>query len=357
MGINDPRAGARQSALCRCPEHCRLAGHRPAATSNRGHIPVTIALQLRATSDTTTQTNIGIGPAFRGGQMADDFQGFRLWDPAVLAALDGGTSGTVSLNIPAPAVQDLELQNVIGVLRGTDPILKDTYVLVTAHYDGLGVLAEGDGDRIFNGANDNASGTAALIEIAAALNALPDKPRRSIAFLALYGEENGMLGSIHYTSDPVFPLEKTIANINLEMLGRTDNDAGIPTGQLYASGYEYTSITNVVRQAARETGINVLPDEKRPDRSYYRAADSGRFAEAGIPATTLSISAMQDYHEPGDEWQQLDYHNMTNVTRAVALAIYRLADSDDTPAWNTQNPETARYVEAQEMADAEPNTE
>ncbi len=293
------------------------------------------------------------GPRMGGVQMWDGFKGFRVWDPAALAALRQGTGGTVSVKIPAPVVRELKMRNVIGVLRGSDLSLRETYVLVTAHYDGLGVLRTGEGDRILNGANDNASGTAALIEIADALSSLSQRPKRSIAFIAFFGEEVGMLGSISYTKHPTFPLEKTVANVNLEMLGRTDVESGIRAGQVNASGFDYTSITEVIRQAGLEAGINVVKNETRSESSYYPAADSGRFAEAGIPATTLSIGSMLDYHKPGDEWQKLDYNNMANVTRAIALGIYRLADSNDTPQWNRQNPETQRYVQAQEKAASE----
>jgi hypothetical protein len=267
-------------------------------------------------------------------------------DPAVRSAAADLKLATASVHIAAPAVSPVRLRNVVGVLRGADPQLKDTYVLVTAHYDHLGVRGTGPGDHIFNGANDDASGTASVIEIANALAALPERPKRSVVFLALFGEELGDLGSRYYGTHPLFPISKTIADVNLEQLGRTDVDGGTLVGVLNVTGYDFSSVTDVIRKAGEDTGIKVVKDEKNSD-PFFARSDNQALADVGVPAHTLSVGyVFPDYHGVGDEWTKLDYDNMAKVDWTIALAVYRMADSTEVPQWNAANPKTERYVKA-----------
>jgi hypothetical protein len=273
-----------------------------------------------------------------------------VWDKSMRAALAdikaGPTEATLSAHIPAPKIEPVTQRNVIGVLRGSDPTLQDTCVLLTAHYDHLGVRGTGEGDRIFNGANDNASGTSALIGIARALASLPSRPKRSIVLIALFGEELGLVGSRYYAQHPVFPLAKTAANLNLEHLGRTDENSGPRVGILNATGFDYTDMPLVLGLAGEELGIKLVKDEVNSD-SFFARSDNQAFADAGIPSHTLSVGYLfPEYHQPGDEWQKIDYDNMAKVARTVALGVYRLADNPAPPKWNAENPKTAAYVKA-----------
>ena len=272
-----------------------------------------------------------------------------VWDDAVREALAAGaTDIQVSAHIPAPVGQPVKLRNVIGVLRGSDPALKDTYLVLTAHYDHLGVRGSGEGDHIFNGANDDASGTSSVVEIAKALAPLAQRPRRSIVFMTLFGEELGDLGSRYYCQHPVFPLAKTVADINLEQLGRTDDTEGPRLPQFNLTGFDYTDIAAFLSKAGEETGIRVVKHEKNSD-SFFGRSDNAAFALAGIPSTTLSVSYMfPDYHRPGDEWQKLDYDNMAKVDATVALGILDMANRAQAPQWNKENPKTAPYVQVRE---------
>ena len=253
-----------------------------------------------------------------------------------------------SVHIAAPAVVPVKLRNVIGVLRGSDPALKDTFVLITGHYDHLGIRGTGEGDHLFNGANDDASGTASVIEIAHTLASLPSRPKRSIVFMALFGEELGLLGSRYYAQHPVFPLARTVADINLEQLGRTDVDNGSRAGLVNVTGYDYTTLPGELKKAGEEFDIQVLKDEKNSD-SFFARSDNQAFADAGVPAHTLSVGyVFPDYHQPGDEWPKIDYENMAKVDRTVAVAIFRVADNAVAPEWNAANPKTERYVKAHE---------
>ena len=254
----------------------------------------------------------------------------------------------VSAHIAAPKTEVAKARNVVGLLRGSDPVLKDTYVIVTGHYDHLGVRGTGEGDHIFNGANDDASGTSSVVEIGTALAALGDKPKRSILFMTVFGEEVGGYGARYYTSHPIFPLAKTVADVNLEQLGRTDDTEGPRPLQFNLTGFDYTDIASIMAKAGEETGIKVVKHEKNSD-SFFGRSDNATFADAGIPSTTLSVAYIYpDYHAVGDEWQKLDYANMAKVDVCVGLGIWNMANSDKAPEWNRENPKVARYVEARD---------
>jgi hypothetical protein len=276
----------------------------------------------------------------------------NVWDKAihdaVAAAKPGPMEATVSAHVAAPVMQPVKLRNVAGMLRGTDQQLKDTYLIVTGHYDHLGVRPNAQGDGIYNGANDDASGTASVIAVANALTSLVEKPKRSIVFVTVFGEEVGGLGARWYTSHPIFPIAKTIADINLEQLGRTDDSEGPKVSQFNLTGFDYSDIAATFAKVAAATGVQVVKHPQNSD-AFFGRSDNATFADAGIPSTTLSVSyVFPDYHQPGDEWQKLDYDNMAKVDVTVALGILEMADSAQAPQWNKDNPKAARYVQARE---------
>ena len=275
-----------------------------------------------------------------------------VWDKTihdyVAAAKPGPMEATVSAHVAAPIVTPVKLRNVAGVLRGADPQLKDTYVIVTGHYDHLGVRPNAQGDGIYNGANDDASGTASVIAVAGALAELEEKPKRTIVFVTVFGEEAGGLGARWYTSHPIFPIAKTVADINLEQLGRTDDSEGPKVSQFNLTGFDYSDLAATFAKAGAVTGVQVIKHEKNSD-VFFRRSDNATFADAGIPSTTLSVSyVFPDYHQPGDEWQKLDYDNLAKVDVTVALGIFDMANNPQAPQWNKENPRTARYVQARE---------
>ncbi len=236
-----------------------------------------------------------------------------------------------------------KVRNVIGVLKGTDPKLKDTYVIVTAHYDHLG-KREGEGDTIFNGANDDGSGTAGVIECARALAGL--KPKRSIVFMCFWGEEAGLQGSRYYCQKPVFPLAKTIANVNLEQIGRTDDDEGPRVADFNITGFDFTNLSDIMTKAAKQFGVKVTKHERFSD-PYFNASDNAAFANAGVPANTISTAySFPDYHKVGDEWQKIDAANMTKIVRSACAGLWAIANSTEPVKWNESNPKTKRYVDA-----------
>ena len=267
-------------------------------------------------------------------------------DPAIRTALDAAAAPTISAHIAAPKVEQSKLRNVIGLLRGSDAAPKDTYLLITAHYDHLGIRDNGTPDHIYNGADDDASGTASVIEIANALAVLPTRPKRSIVFMTQFGEELGDLGSRYYAQHPVFPLAKTIVDVNLEQLGRTDDTEGPRVGAFNLTGFDYTDLPAVFRKAGSQTGIQVIKHEKNSD-AYFTRSDNAAFAEAGVPSTTLSVAYdFPDYHKAGDEWPKLDFENMAKVDVTVALAALDIANNPQAPKWDETNPKTERFVKA-----------
>jgi hypothetical protein len=242
--------------------------------------------------------------------------------------------------------ETIKLRNVIGLLRGSDPVLKDSYVIVSAHYDHIGVRAANEGDRINNGANDDGSGTVSVIELASALATLKTKPKRSIVFITWFGEEKGLQGSRYYGRHPVFPLEKTVAMINLEHLGRTDDSEGKKLNSATMTGFDFTDIGPIFEAAGRKVGVNVYKHEKNSD-VFFARSDNQALADAGIPAHTLCVAFIfPDYHAVGDHWDKIDYENMAKVDRMIALGLLSIANNKIAPKWNEANPKTEKYVKA-----------
>jgi peptidase M28-like protein len=264
----------------------------------------------------------------------------------VEAAKPGPMDAKLSLRLPPPIEKPVSLRNVAGLLPGSDPTLADTYVLISAHYDHLGKKPSGEGDLIYNGANDDASGVAAVLEMAAALSGAKPGPRRSVLFITYFGEEKGLLGSLYYGRHPLFPLKKTVADLNLEHLGRTDGENSKPAGTATMTGFGYSDISTAFEMAGAATGVKIYSPEKNGD-AYFARSDNQSLADQGVPAHTfLTTFEFPDYHKVGDEWDKIDYANLEKVTRTIALTVMMIADDPQPPHWNESNPKTEKYVKA-----------
>ncbi|MDB4908246.1 MAG: peptidase [Gemmatimonadetes bacterium] len=223
--------------------------------------------------------------------------------------------------------------NVIGVIRGTLP---DSVILVDAHYDHLGIAAPVTGarcpfasptDSIFNGADDDASGTVAVLEIARIMKG-EAKPRRTLIFSAMTGEENGLVGTGWYILHPLVPIASMVANLEIEMIGRPDSLAG-GSGRAWLTGYERSTMGDMLKSY----GIAIGPD-LRPAQRFFERSDNIAFARAGVPAHTLStFNLHQDYHCASDESSRVDFEHMAGVIRAGAEAVKHLANGP-APAWH-----------------------
>ncbi|WP_165075663.1 M28 family peptidase [Paludisphaera rhizosphaerae] len=268
----------------------------------------------------------------------------------ILAATPvGPTDAKATIAIGEPKARKAKVRNVVGLLRGSDPALKETYVMVSAHYDHLGIgPKDGQADGIYNGANDDASGTASVIEIASALATMQPKPKRSVVFATFYGEEHGLIGSTYYAAHPVVPLASTAAAVNLEQLGRTDDTEGPRVDAANVTGFDFSTVTDALRKAGESVGVAL---QKHPQNSdlYFNASDNAALARAGVPAHTVSVAyAFPDYHGRDDEWDRIDYVNMSKIDRMVALGVVVLANDENPPKWDAANPKTEPYRKARE---------
>lgn len=293
----------------------------------------------------------GRGTPSRGLDIAAEFIASQFRAAGLEPLGDDGYFQTADWNLidpkrsktAAPAQAPVKVRNVVGILRGSDPALKDSYVLVTAHYDHVG-LKPGQGDGIFNGANDDGSGTVSVIELAKAFAAQKTPPKRSIVFMTVFGEEHGLVGSRHYATNPLVPIEKTIAGINLEQVGRTDDNEGPQQRAFGVTGFDFSDVGAILKAAGDDTGIRVWKHPVNSDK-YFAHSDNQALADRGIPSHTVSVAyAFPDYHGAGDHWDKIDYENMALVDRTVALAIWKIANSPDTPKWNAQNPKASKYL-------------
>jgi hypothetical protein len=278
----------------------------------------------------------GVMPAGRGRDPADSvtLRG-ELAERAV-----AGEFARVSLIFFADE-RPLDDGNVVARLPGIGtpghPELASEVVVISAHFDHQGMLEvprqlkpeskDEPMDLVFNGADDDASGVAAVLEIAQAFAAGP-KPARSLVFLLATGEEKGLLGTEYYLDHPVAPLATTVVNLNLEMIGRPDELIG-GAGRLWLTGFELSNLGPAL--VARELPVAVDP---RPQQRFFQRSDNYAFVRRGIVGQTLSSFAMhEDYHTVHDEADRLDFAHMETCARAAFEAARMLADGSLTPAW------------------------
>jgi Zn-dependent M28 family amino/carboxypeptidase len=242
-------------------------------------------------------------------------------------------------------IRRIESNNVVGKLEGSDPKMKDEYVIYMAHWDHLGIgSANEQGDKIYNGALDNASGCAGLIELARALKALPRPPARSIMFLSVTAEEKGLIGSKYYAENPLYPLDKTVAVINMDGL----NQWG-PTRDVTVIGLGNSTLDDVLRAAAAEKG-RVLRSDPEPEKGYYYRSDHFNFAKEGVPALypkdgvdfigkpadfgkkKRNEYTDKDYHKPSDEIKpDWDLSGAAEDLRLYLTVGYRIANTEKRP--------------------------
>ena len=245
-------------------------------------------------------------------------------------------------------ISRVQTANVLGLVRGRDPQLKDEVVVVTAHHDHLGIgKPNASGDAIYNGALDNASGVAQILAIAKAFAALPERPRRSVLFAAVAAEEQGLLGSQYYARHPTFPAGRIAANVNF--------DAGNKWGRtkdITFLGYGKSADLDRIVDAAAALQSRVVKGDQHPDRGYFYRSDQFNFAKIGVPAVyldggtdyltpppggqdPLDVYTRQDYHQPSDEFD--DSWNFEGLIEDAQVGFYvalAIAERDAMPVWN-----------------------
>ena len=249
------------------------------------------------------------------------------------------TGKPVQLNIPVDIDWNILHQitttpgvNVLGYIEGTDPMLKDEVVIVTAHYDHLGKR----GSEIYYGADDNASGTSAVLEIAQAMSmakAKGDGPRRSVLCMLVTGEEKGLLGSQYYSEFPVFPLENTVADVNIDMIGRMDSTHKNPNYTYVIGSDRLSTELHQINEQMNSQYTHLELDytfnaDDDPNRFYYRS-DHYNFAKHGIPAIFFFSGVHPDYHRPTDTADKIMFDKAVTIAQLAFHTAWELANRDE----------------------------
>lgn len=231
-------------------------------------------------------------------------------------------------------IKTVKSDNVLGYLEGTDK--KDELIVVTAHYDHIGKRKSGEGDLINNGADDDGSGTATVMELAKIFaQAKKDGkgPRRSMLFMTVTGEEKGLLGSEYYSEHPVFPLDKTVVDLNIDMVGRRDAQHKDSAPYVYVIGSDKLSTElHKLSEATNKTYTNLIfdytyNDQNHPDRLYYRS-DHWNFAKKNIPIIFYFDGIHEDYHKPSDEVSKIEFDLMAKRAQCVFYTAWEIANRE-----------------------------
>lgn len=228
----------------------------------------------------------------------------------------------------------IKSENVLGYLEGTDK--KDELIVITAHYDHIGKLPHGEGDLINNGADDDGSGTVTVLQLAKAFAQAKEDghgPRRSILFMTVTGEEEGLLGSEYYSENPVFPLENTVVNLNIDMVGRRDPQNADSDPYVYVIGSDKLSTElHALSEQVNKTYTNLIfdytyNDQNHPDRLYYRS-DHWNFAKKDIPIIFYFDGIHEDYHLPSDEVDKIEFDLLQKRALVVFYTAWEIANRE-----------------------------
>lgn len=257
----------------------------------------------------------------------------------LLAFFEENQGAEAMMTITGQANKTIQVPNVVGYIEGTDPKLKEEYVMISAHLDHVGV-SQVDGDSIWNGARDNGIGIGNMLTAAEYLAKNPSK--RSVAFLACNAEEKGLLGSRWYAEHPIFPLEKTVFDLNTDTGGYND------TSKVTVVGFNRTSVTPLFAQAAKAYGLEAI-DDPLPEENYYDRSDNVSFAAKGVPAvsydpgyTEMNEEITKYYHQPADEPHTLDYDYLTKYSKSFIYATILIANTTAEIFWTAGD----KYEEA-----------
>jgi Zn-dependent M28 family amino/carboxypeptidase len=262
------------------------------------------------------------GPALGEGSRNE----FAL-DEGAMASLNGIPDGTTfHLESTTAPPEKSSTWNAVGKIAGSDPKLRNRVILLSAHLDHLGIGPPVNGDAIYNGADDDASGTTAVLELARVLGRGP-RPRRTVVFALFGSEEVGGLGSSWFEAHPPVPLAEIAANVEFEMIGR--RDPKYPDDSMWLSGWDRTNLG----PALAAHGAKLVKDE-RPEEHFFMRSDNYVLAKKGVVAQTASSFGLHaDYHQPSDDVAHIDFQHMRVAIASLIGPIEWLANSDFRPRW------------------------
>lgn len=286
---------------------------------------------------------------FRGEQVngAEIFRRRIVDEPGAAFALTASKVMSLTVNTVRESVST---QNVVGIWEGSDPVLKNEYVAIGAHYDHVGVSATLSGDNIFNGADDDGSGTVAVLAMAEAFARSP-RPKRSIIFVWHTGEEKGLWGSRYFTEYPTVPLNQIVTQLNLDMIGRSKregdtnrrNESLSGPAEIYVIGSKMMStdlgeLSDRVNQSYLNLSYNFKYDDPNDPNRFFFRSDHYNYARKGVPIIFYFDGEHEDYHRPGDEVSKIDFQKMEKVSRTIFLTGWEIANLAARPKVDKQLP-------------------
>ncbi len=287
------------------------------------------------------------------------FQGERRSGSAIFESVYGGESveafalnSEKNLSITVKVKSDAgATQNVVAVFEGSDPVLRNEYVAIGAHYDHVGVGIPVSGDAIYNGADDDGSGTTALLAMAEALAKNSTRPKRSVLFVWHAGEEKGLWGSRYFTDNPTIPLDKIVTQINIDMIGRSKPEGSTNPRNKDLSGpnevfvigskmmsTELGELTAAVNAQYLNLSYNYLFDNPGDPNRFFFRSDHYNYARKGIPIVFFFDGEHEDYHRPSDSPDKIDYPKMEKITRTIYMTLWEIANRPTRPKVDKQLP-------------------
>jgi Zn-dependent M28 family amino/carboxypeptidase len=251
-----------------------------------------------------------------------------------LGLTPGGDAGGFIQRYPIPGARPgprtPTAPNVVGILEGSDPVLKQEFIVLSAHMDHVGIGAPVNGDSIYNGADDDASGTAGVIELAEALSRPGARPKRSVIFLTVSGEEHGLWGSSWFASHPAAPISQIVANLNIDMIGRNWKDTIVVIGKEHS---DLGTTLDRVNRAHPELGMKAI-DDIWPEENFYFRSDHYNFARKGVPILFFFNGTHPDYHGPNDEPDRIEYEKEARIVKLIYLIAQEVGNAPQRPVWN-----------------------
>jgi hypothetical protein len=238
----------------------------------------------------------------------------------------------VGIEMKDVITSSLGAPNTVGILEGSDPRLKDEYLVYSAHMDHIGITP-GQPDSINNGADDDASGTVGIIELAEAFSRPGARPKRSIIFLTVSGEEKGLWGSKYFTDHPPVPIGQIVADINIDMIGRNSPDTIVAIGKEHS---DLGATLNRVNTAHRELGMTAIDDQWPQERFYFRS-DHYNFARKGVPILFFFNGVHEDYHEVTDSPEKINSEKEARILRLLFYLGQEVGNAPGRPQWKPES--------------------
>jgi hypothetical protein len=249
-----------------------------------------------------------------------------------------GTSITITLK--ESVLESTTAPNTIGILEGSDPVLKNEYMVFSAHMDHIGTAGRGSGqcqamgaDSICNGADDDGSGTVGVLEVAEAFARRGVRPKRSMIFMTVSGEEKGLWGSSYFAEHPTVPLQNVVADFNVDMVGRNWEDTVVAIGRQHSDLGQVLDAT-----AARHPEIGIVPvDDRWPEENFYSRSDHFNFARKGVPVLFFFTGVHEDYHKASDQVEKIGFSKEARILQLLFYTSYAVAQNPVRPQWTPES--------------------